>query len=124
MDTSRLKFPKGTPRKEAKAARVKARVSIDRLESAKVKERSGGRCEVVVKYRGMEPYRCGHRAAHVHHMIGGRGRRGVGISALSIYQQHVCVRCHQDIGGKIGGKKLLRVGGYVPFWTDQYRRVK
>ncbi len=107
----------------------KANPSLDRAESLKVQERSYGRCEVVVVYSApsgtvLTQIRCTRRATQVHHMIGGRGKRGVGISALSEHKQHVCDRCHLDITGDIGGKKLQRIGEPVPAWTDTYRRIE
>ena len=101
----------------------------DRRESAVVRERSGGQCEV------REPYgirsqtdplaytlRCPRYAVQVHHMIGGNGKRGKGISALQEHKQHVCKSCHDDITGRVGGKRLQRIGGVVPLWTDCYER--
>ena len=64
-------------------------------------------------------------AIQVHHMISGRGRRNVGLSASAEHQQHVCAQCHRDITGGIGGRRLvLRPAGPVPVWTDQYERVR
>lgn len=123
-------------RREKRAARPKpvsakkrAQQALDRRESAKVRERSGGRCEVcvqvgVVEWAGAYAWRCMQLATQVHHMIGGRGQRGVGISALADHKQHVCDQCHRDITGDIGGKKLIRVGGLMPHWTDWYRRAR
>ena len=106
----------------------KAPASLDRAESVKVQKRSRGRCEVIVKEQwaglGEASMRCCRKATQVHHMIGGRGKRGVGISALKEHKQHVCDVCHRAIGGGIGGKQLNRVGGAVPFWTDWYERAK
>lgn len=101
----------------------KVRPSVDRAESLKVQKRSGGRCEVVVWDGHTWSGQCRRRATQVHHMIGGRGKRGVGLSALSEHKQHVCDTCHLHITGDIGGRKLIRVGGAVPVWTDTYRRT-
>ena len=70
------------------------------------------------------PQRCLRVATQVHHMIGGRGKRGRGISALAEHKQAVCDVCHEEITGGIGGKKLMRIGGDVPLWTDFYRGVR
>jgi len=98
---------------------------VDRAESKKVRKRSYGRCEVL-RMLGVSAYavRCWRPADHVHHMISGRGKRGIGKSALAEHKQHVCAQCHLDIGGDIGGKKLERIGGDIPLWTDRYKRVK
>ena len=116
-----LLFPKPRPRKLEKADRTKQRVSVDARESAKVRARSGGQCEVRwFGATGQVEYRCQRRAVHVHHMLGGIGVRGRGESAKSIRKQHTCITCHSDIGNAV----LVRVGGVVPHWTDSYRRVK
>lgn len=123
-----LLFPKPRPEKLEKADRLRTRVSIDEKESKKVRERSGGRCEVeVVSGRWSVPHatgvyrsRCKRRANQVHHMIGGIGVRGRGESAKRIRKQHTCAECHSDIGNKV----LVRIGGVVPHFTDTYSRVK
>lgn len=120
------------PLKGAAAAerqkRSLARARLDRAENAKVKARSGGSCEVRWRYAGQPntiiPYRCSDRAVHVHHMIGGRGTRGVGLSRLADHKQHVCSMCHREIGGGVGGRRLRRIGGAVPQWDDVYARVR
>lgn len=125
---------KPTPRALLKPLAKKA----DRIGSDHVKARSGGRCEVVFvegntareetlwfAATGEHPRgRCIRNAVHVHHMISGRGKRGIGRSALPKHKQHVCEQCHRDIHGDIGGRRLERVGGVVPHWTDPYRRVR
>lgn len=103
--------------------------SADRKGSQAVKARSEGQCEVVVEHAlpGLVSplrLRCRNRADQVHHMIGGRGNRGIGKSAFAEHKQHVCDTCHRDITGRIGGKKLKRIGGPLPLWTDRYTRVK
>ena len=120
---------------------VKSRRSVDaaadRAGSTAVRARSGGRCEVVTVgsdwraqvIASLETGRhpdgwCIRRAVHVHHMIGGRWKRGIGISALAEHKQHVCDSCHRDITGDVGGRKLLRLGRQVPMWTDRYKRVR
>lgn len=134
MDYSQLPLSKGRPASLLREDRRKARESKDRAENKFVKERSGGRCEVVEIVRvgndaearlGFSTglFRCNRRATQVHHMIGGNGKRGRGISALAKHKQHVCDECHLLITGYIGGKKLWREGGMVPLWTDRYRVV-
>lgn len=74
----------------------------DRRENAKMKKRSGGRCEVVVisaTYR--QPWRCPRRAFHPHHLISGIGRRNVGKSIKSEHKLHVCEACHDEIHGRV-----------------------
>ena len=108
----------------------------DLAESAKVRVRSEGRCEVVERREELQRLlpgdyeieiieeRCPLRAAHVMHLIGGNGKRGVGISALAQHKLHGCAGHHREIDGGIGGKKLRRLGGPIPFWTDCYERVR
>ena len=122
---------KGPPRAVAKDARTRAENKLDRAESAKVRQRSGGRCEVVELFerdevgRATWRPRCPCRAREVHHMIGGRGRRGRHLSALAERKQHVCSDHHLDITGGVGGKrlKLIQVG-LLPVYTDRYVRVR
>jgi hypothetical protein len=118
-------YPKPTPSK-----RKHPDAALDTRESAKVRKRSGGQCEVreVLELGGWlgpagMPVRCQRAATQVHHMIGGNGKRGRGISALAIHKQHMCDACHLWITGDLGGKKLKRIGGDVPLWTDTYQRV-
>lgn len=116
-------------RAEAKRLRDNLRKRIDRLESAKVKVRSQGWCEVQShdgwdgkQYRHM--HYCRERATQVHHMIGGHGKRAHGPSLLAEHKQHVCDRCHLFITGDIGGKKLKLIQfGDLPMWNDRYLRV-
>ena len=100
-------------------AERKSRRSKDERESDKVRERSGGRCEIDVIGEG----RCRRRLQHVHHMIGGR-LRGRGVSALADHKQGACEMCHRGITGGVGGKTLIREGQPLPWRTDRYRRVK
>ena len=112
MDTSDLAFPKGRPRALDKAVRRKALEAFDTRESAKVKVRSGGLCEVQEESRKAW-VRCGRHAMHVHHLLGGLGVRGVGESALSSNKVHVCAVCHRLIHNHIlrslGGVRFERV---------------
>lgn len=108
------------PAKVEKAVRTKKRLATDEDESAKVKVRSGGRCEVVWFGRKARTVkRCDKFAAQLHHMIGGWGKRARGKSILAEHKQHVCNDCHPLITGHV----LRRIGGDVPLWTDEYERV-
>lgn len=121
IDYSTSALPKGRPAKLAKADRANDREAIDKRESKKVKQRSGGQCEVRERYAdSIVPYRCTRRAFHVHHMLGGIGVRARGKSALAIHKQHVCSDCHSDITGHV----LRHIGGVIPLWTDAYKREK
>lgn len=113
-----LKLSKGTHGSLQVEAVRKARRSKDERESDKVRARSGGRCEISV----IGERACPRKAVHVHHMIGGR-MRARGASALADHKQHCCENHHRDIGGSIGGKRLKRVGGEVPWFTDRYERI-
>src|SRR3990167_8465746 len=98
MDTSQLPYGKPRPRKLEKADRTKQRVSVDSRESAKVKARSGGQCEVRwFGATGQVEYRCQRRAGHVHPMLGGIGVRGRGESALAKNKLNVCDVHHSEI---------------------------
>lgn len=119
----------------AHAAAKRARVSLDEKESEKVRERSGGRCEVWTEcvaiwtaggpqyVPGTSIVRCGRQATEVMHLIGGKNR-GRNQSALAEHKLHGCHECHREIDGDLGGKKLVRIGGVVPHYTDSYRRVR
>ena len=114
-----LRFAKGTPAALVIEQARKVRRSKDERESDKVRARAGGRCEISVIG---EPA-CRRKAEQVHHLIGGR-MRGRSISALADHKQAACGPHHRDITGTVGGQKLKRDGGPVPFWTDRYRRTK
>lgn len=98
--------------------------ALDRAESKQVKRRSGGTCEVVVQELCYLNHwilsRCQRRATHVHHMLGGWGRRARGPSALAVHKQHVCPECHAEITGHV--LKLL-TGWDVPRFDMPYERV-
>lgn len=116
-----VQFPKPRPAKLDKADRKSARDAKDKAENAKVKARSGGRCEVMEVCFGLPMSKqCQRRGNQTHHMIGGWGKRARGISILAEHKQWVCQRCHDDIGGHV----LQRIGGDPPKWTDCYARVK
>ena len=99
--------PKSRPAKLDRDQRRQDRARIDRNENAKVKRRSGGRCEVAwaLSTYGWEHsvivQRCSHRAVHIHHLLGGWGRRNRGPSIEARYKLHVCDTCHADIHGKV-----------------------
>ena len=87
-----LAFPKPLPQmleREERRARQRAR---ERVENAKVRKRSGGRCEVVL---GDE--RCRKAGREIHHLLGGTGRRGRGASVLATHKVHACARHHRLI---------------------------
>jgi hypothetical protein len=119
MDYSQSAIPKGQTRAEAKRLRDRLKARIDRLENAKVRKRSEGRCEVVVIGEG----RCHRRATEVHHLISGNGKRAVGPSLLMEHKQHVCA----GIGGchpKITEHKLKLIQfDSLPMWNDRYLRA-
>jgi hypothetical protein len=85
------------------------REALDKKESAKVRGRSKGRCEVRV---GGE--RCAARAFEVHHHLGGWKLRGRGESALAKNKTHCCSACHRLITGNV----LEHLGG------NRYRRLR
>ena len=114
IDYSKSKLPKGPTRAALKMARDRLRETLDRAESAKVRVRSGGQCEVWVTDQ-----RCRHRASEVHHLLGGIGRRGRGESCLARCKLHVCRTCHR----LITSHRLQRIGSAMPHWADRYRRV-
>jgi len=122
-------FPKVTKRLRTKATKAQTDAAVDRKESAFVRKRSGGLCEVrtvaLTHTSGLViTMRCGAAAVHVMHLIGGRGKRGRGISCLREHKLHGCLQHHRDIDGDLGGKKLKRLGGPVPRWDDVYERVR
>lgn len=113
-----LKFGKGRPAALERKDRRNAVKATDLSENAKVKARSGGRCEVLELQIGVE--RCPRRGNQTHHMIGGWGKRARGNSLLARHKQYVCQRCHDDIGAHV----LKRIGGEPPLWTDCYERLR
>lgn len=117
-------FPKGRPAALDRKDQRIARKAQDEAENRVVKERSGGRCEVVELRETraavrLETARCQRRAIHIHHMIGGWGKRARGSSILSIHKQHTCDECHRLITGHV----LQRVGDKLPLWSDLYQRI-
>lgn len=92
-------IPKPRPRALEKQDRTKRKKATDDKETAKVKKRSGGQCElkeVVLLTEGPKAYykRCVRRASETHHLLGGTGRRGVKESALAKNKLHLCGICH------------------------------
>ena len=123
--TTGLRHPKPAPQRTKRSWQQ----AEDRAESAKVRVRSGGRCEVFVGsgyWRfDCQPGRCYRRAVHVHHMLSGRGSRLSAEGVKAERKQHVCNSCHSDITGEVGGKRLILIpSGPVPVYTDCYRRVR
>ena len=124
MDLSRHAQPKpapGTAQREKRQRRARL-TAQDRAENAKVKARSGGRCEMLFAPDGRhhDDPQCNFRAAHIHHLIGGIGRRGRAESSKAIRKVHLCMECHADIHAHV----LVRVGGPVPHYTDSYKLVR
>ena len=120
IDYSAFHFAKGTPAKLEKQGRDREREARDVEESAKVKVRSGGRCEVVWFGKvARKLQRCSKRATQVHHMVGGWGKRARGLSIRAEHKQHVCADHHSLITSHV----LRRVGGEVPRWDDEYEHV-
>ena len=107
-----LQFPKGTTAKPDRETRRRAFVARDRKGSRQARARAGGRCEAIVSGQ-----RCPWQGRHVHHMIGGIGKRGLEISALAERKQLVCLAHHR----LIHQNKLERLGGTIPHYTDTYR---
>jgi len=119
MDYTESALPKVNKHVQTKAMRDALRKRIDRLENVKVKERSEGRCEIIW-VKACVRARCYAPATQVHHMLSGRGVRARGPSLLSEHKQNCCTACHQ----LITDKKLKRVGGDAPYWTDVYTVAK
>ena len=88
-----LLLPKPRPRALEKGDRRRVRETTDQRESAKVKARAQGRCEVIIVGEG----RCTRRDVHTHHLIGGWGRRNRGPSILAAHKLRTCARCHSEI---------------------------
>jgi hypothetical protein len=101
--------------------------ALDRSENAKVKQRSGGQCEVRVcreskQFFGRDINRCPLRASHVHHLISGIGRRNVGKSITAECKLHVCDRCHEEIHGHV--LKPVNATEREAAATVRYERVR
>jgi hypothetical protein len=92
--------PKPTPKLLEQRARERDWQALDKAESAKVKLRSRGYCEVSL-INGRSCGRCFKRASEVHHHLGGWKLRGRGASALAENKTHVCAKCHRLITGHV-----------------------
>lgn len=88
--------------------RRQIQAAIDRAESAAVRKRSEGWCEIEWDGRRTPLSRCWQRAVHVHHELSGRGVRGIGPSALRDNKVHVCSFHHNEIHAH----RLVREGRY------------
>ncbi|MDA2953623.1 MAG: hypothetical protein O2976_03290 [Actinomycetota bacterium] len=88
-----LAFPKPVPLMLERQQRRACHEAHERRENAKVRTRSGGRCEVV-----LGEARCRKAGREVHHLLGGHGRRGRGASALASHKVHTCVEHHRLMG--------------------------
>jgi hypothetical protein len=89
-----LAHPKGVPAHVARSQRKSDQRNIDLRESADVRRRSGGRCELPG---------CQRPADHVHHLLGGNGVRGrvsTG-SHLAENKIHLCAEDHRDVHAKV-----------------------
>lgn len=125
-------FQKPRPKLLEKRAARLAVASVDRMERQKCRERSGGRCEVIVVLRPQfEPglmyaqalhSRCHRRASQNHHLIGGSGRRNKGRSILADHRLEACDRCHEEITNHV----LVPVDGTQRELaaTVRYERIK
>ena len=91
--TTELAFPKPFPQVLERQARRACQQARERRENTTVRERSGGRCEVVLDWR-----RCRRAGREVHHLLGGHGRRGRGDSVLATHKMHTCVDHHRLMG--------------------------
>lgn len=116
VDYSLSALRKPRPKALDVADKRSARESRDERESAKVRVRSGGQCEVVMSSGKLAGPRCPRRALHVHHILGGIGVRGRGLSALASHKMHTCTRCHDEIH-----RHVLVIEGSAGHWT--FRRV-
>lgn len=112
MRTAGLAFPKPRPAKLARAERRKQQMATDDAQNRVVRQRSGGRCEVIEEVMG-GLQRCDHVAIHVHHLLSGIGVRGRGRSAMAENKLHCCLRCHDAIHAHT----LIPEGGY-------FRRIR
>lgn len=107
MNEDGLALAKPRPRALEREDKAKALAKLDKVENAKVRKRSGGKCEVMItRISGYsffsdaplwKPVRCYRRASDIHHLKGGSGRRNRGESIKAIWKLHVCRRCHADI---------------------------
>ena len=117
-----LMFPKARPKLLDQRDRKVVLAALDRVEIMKVKQRSGGRCEVLELLCGWtHQRRCPRRASQVHHLKAGIGRRNRGDSILSTHRLHTCDRCHLEITGRV----LQPIGpGREDAATVVYERIR
>ncbi len=92
-------FPQPKPTFTRRTGQQRRRLALERKdarESAKVKKRSGGRCELrQERFPNNQPhFRCLRAAVAVHHFLGGIGLRGRHGSELARNKIHVCQLCH------------------------------
>lgn len=103
--TTGLLFAKPRPELLEKRERAQNQAVIDRVERAKCRARSGGRCEVMANGgNALFPqhfWRCSRRASENHHLKGGIGRRNRGASILAAHRIEVCSICHSEITGHV-----------------------
>ena len=120
-------LPHGKPAPQR--TRRSQQTAKDRAESAKVRKRSGGICEIRIMdvvavgahQHYFRPVPCSARASHVHHLLSGIGVRGRGESAKADRKLHLCLRHHQEIHAK---RLVLVPSGPLPVYTDCYRLVR
>lgn len=96
---SALAHPKGS-RRDDRAARDAEHARESDEQDRKVWRRSEGRCEVRTAFKHPVSFtyraRCKRRAVHIHHRLGGHGRRDIGPSMMAENKLHVCAICHED----------------------------
>ena len=95
LTASDLAFPKPCPQVLERQQRRACQQARERRENVVVRQRSGGRCEVV-----LGETRCRKPGREIHHLLGGHGRRGWGDSALATHKVHACVDHHRLMGLK------------------------
>lgn len=115
--------PKLLDKRQAKAT-VRA---VDTDENAKVRARSLGHCEVRTAFYAngklaKSSWICPKRAAHIHHLISGIGRRNIGDSIKAAHKLHVCELHHTEIHGHV--LKPTDEATRYKAATVRYERVK
>ena len=103
-----LAFPKPVPQVLERQQRRACQQARERRENLTVRQRSGGRCEVV-----LGTTRCRKAAREIHHLLGGYGRRGRGDSALATHKVHSCVVHH----------RLMSLRWIAVTWTTPHNPV-
>lgn len=101
-----MMFPKPRPHVLVKREKKAAMTAEDTRQRKLCHLRSGGRCEVIEviakpEQSAIVKKRCKGKAVHNHHLIGGVGRKNVGVSILADHRIDCCIRCHQDIEAEI-----------------------